>query len=147
MASIHEKYMKMALKQAQMAFDEGEIPVGAVVVHNDRVIAKAYNQVQRLNDPTAHAEMLAITAACNGLGAKYLQGCTLYVTLEPCTMCAGAIRWAQLSAIVFGAHDKKAGYAAFTQSLFPSKTEIVGGILEAECKQLMLDFFEELRSK
>jgi tRNA(adenine34) deaminase len=145
--SIHEKYMRLALKQAQFAFEDGEIPVGAVVVHEGKVIGRGYNQVQKLNDPTAHAEMLAITAACNGLGAKYLPNCTLYVTLEPCTMCAGALKWAQVSTIVFGAHDAKAGFGVFTNKLFSSKTELIGGILEKDCKSLILEFFEELRSK
>ncbi len=146
-ASLHEKFMKLALKQAMLAFDDGEIPVGAVVVHEGKVIGRGYNQVQKLNDPTAHAEMLAITATCNGLGAKYLPDCTLYVTLEPCTMCAGAIKWAQISTIVFGAYDLKAGFSVFTHKLFPQKTELIGGVLEQECRLLITDFFEELRSR
>ncbi|MFN0049884.1 MAG: nucleoside deaminase [Cytophagales bacterium] len=146
-STTHEKFMKLALKQAQMAFDDGEIPVGAVIVHDGKVIGRGYNQVQKLNDPTAHAEMLAITAACNGLGGKYLPNCTLYVTLEPCTMCAGAIKWAQISTIVFGAYDLKAGFSIFTDKLFAQKTTLLGGILEKESKLLILDFFEELRSK
>lgn len=139
--------MKMALKQAVLAFEDGEIPVGAIVVNEGKVIGRGYNQVQKLNDPTAHAEMIAITAACNGLGGKYLPNCTLYVTLEPCTMCAGAIKWAQIPVIVFGAYDLKAGYNVFTSKLFSSKIEVIGGILENECKSIITDFFEELRSK
>lgn len=142
----HEKFMKLALKQAQIAFDDDEIPVGAIVTNNGRVIAKGYNQMQRLNDPTAHAEMIAITAACNYLGSKYLNQCTLYVTVEPCVMCAGASRWAQISEIVFSAHDPKAGYQLLTSSkLFPPKIKIISGILENESQQLMLAFFEKLR--
>jgi len=147
MPTEHEKFMKLALKQAVLAFEEGEIPVGAVIVHRAKVIGKGYNQVQKLNDPTAHAEMIAITAACHGLGAKYLPDCTLYVTLEPCTMCASAAKWAQLSAIVFGAYDVKAGFGVYTQKLFSPKTQIVGGVLEQESRKLITDFFEELRAK
>ena len=145
---MHEQFMKLALKQAQLAFDDGEIPVGAVIVYDGKVISKAYNQTQRLKDPTAHAEMLAITAACGFLGAKYLPECTLYVTLEPCVMCAGAIKWAQISTIVFGAADIKAGYQLMTrENIFPTKYQVISGILEDECKKILLSFFEELRMR
>lgn len=140
--------MKLALKQAQLAYGEGEIPIGAVVVNNDKVIARAYNQVQKLNDPTAHAEMLAITAACHALGAKYLTGCSLYVTMEPCFMCAGAIKWAQIPQIVYGATDPKAGYTLLGhRQVFPAKIKLVTGVLEHECSQIVLDFFQELRGR
>lgn len=142
----HEKYMRLALKQAQIAFDKGEIPVGAVVVANHKVMAKAYNQVQMLKDPTAHAEILAITAACAAMGSKYLPDVTLYVTLEPCTMCAGAIKWAQINTVVYGASDAKAGFSAFTNGLFPKSVKIVSGILADESHKLMLDFFHRLRT-
>jgi tRNA(adenine34) deaminase len=143
----HEKFMRMALKQAQLAYDDGEIPVGAVVVCNNKLISKGYNQMQRLNDPTAHSEMIAITAACNYFGAKYLPDCTLYVTIEPCVMCAGAIKWSQISTIVYGSSDSKAGFGVLTRDLFSKKIRIIPGILETECRELMLSFFDELRMK
>lgn len=142
----HEKFMRQALLQAQLAYENDEIPVGAIIVYDQKVIARAYNQTQTLKDPTAHAEMLAITSACNFLGAKYLINCTLYVTLQPCLMCAGAIKWAQLSTIVFGAFDRKTGYLSKTTSdLFPPKVLIVSGVLEKECSDMVLSFFDRLR--
>lgn len=145
-AERHAYFMKMALKQAQIAFELGEIPVGAVIVHNDNIISKSYNQTQILKDPTAHAEMLCITSACNYLGSKYLTDCSLYVTLEPCSMCAGAIKWAQLSTIIWGASDAKSGYLAVSlPNIFPKKTKLISGILEPECGSLMKAFFENRR--
>lgn len=140
-----EHYMREALRQAQYAFDEGEIPVGAVVVSNNKIIARAYNQTERLNDVTAHAEMLALTAAANYLGGKYLTDCTLYVTLEPCNMCAGALYWGQLKKLVFGAADEKRGYSRMTPGLLHPKTEVLRGIMQAESRELLDAFFRKLR--
>ena len=135
-----EYFMKIALQQAQEAFDQDEIPVGCVVVCNDRIIAKAHNLTETLNDVTAHAEMQAITSAANFLGGKYLLDCTLYVTLEPCVMCAGALNWAQISKVVIGARDEQRGFINKNLSLHP-KTEIVTGILETECSEIVKAFF------
>ncbi|WP_339606292.1 nucleoside deaminase [uncultured Roseivirga sp.] len=145
--SVHkdEFFMGEALKQAQMAFDRGEVPVGAVVVAKKRIIARAYNQTEQLNDVTAHAEMLAMTSAFNYLGAKYLKECTLYVTLEPCVMCAGAQYWAQLGKLVYGAKDIRRGYSIHERNLLHPKTEVVGGLLEGESEALMKSFFSKLR--
>lgn len=139
--------MQEALKQAQYAYDEGEIPVGAVVVCQERIIARAYNQTERLHDVTAHAEMLAITAAANALGSKYLQDCTLYVTLEPCPMCAGALHWAQLSKIVWAAADEKRGFQRMQPYMLHPKTEISGGVLAEPATALLNSFFSGLRRK
>ncbi len=141
----HEKFMKMAIMEAQKAAEEGEIPVGAIIVCNKRPIARAYNQTELLNDVTAHAEILAITAAANNLGAKYLTDCTLYVTLEPCVMCAGALSWSQISNIVYGASDPKKGYTCFSDKILHPKTKVTKGILEKECAKLMTDFFKKRR--
>ncbi len=141
----HEKFMLEALKEAKKAFEEGEIPVGAVVVCEDRIIARGYNQTERLHDVTAHAEMIAITSAANYLGAKYLPDCTLYVTLEPCVMCAGAIAWAQFGRVVFGASDPKRGYLQLDRPLLHPKTELIRGILANESSALLLEFFHKLR--
>ena len=138
-------YMKKALQEAEAAFDKNEIPVGAIIVIKDRIIARSHNLTELLNDVTAHAEMQSITAAANFLGGKYLTDCTLYVTLEPCQMCAGALYWSQISKIVFGASDPKRGYRAMGTQLHP-KTEVVHGILEAECGQLLKRFFIEKRN-
>lgn len=140
-----EHYMREALRQASYAAQEGEIPVGAVVVSRGRIIARAYNQTERLQDVTAHAEMLAITAAANYLGAKYLQDCTLYVTLEPCPMCAGALYWSQLSRLVLGASDEKRGFAQMGVPMLHPKTEIKAGVLAAESQALLNEFFAKLR--
>lgn len=134
-----EYFMKMALQEAQAALEKDEVPVGCIVVYNDRIIARAHNLTELLNDVTAHAEMQAITAAANMLGGKYLIDCTMYVTLEPCVMCAGALAWSQLSRIVIGARDEKRGFINKGLSLHP-KTEIVSGILENECSALIKDF-------
>lgn len=138
-------FMKQALVEARAAAAEGEVPVGAVVVCNNRIIARAHNQTERLNDPTAHAEMLAITAAVSVLGAKYLTGCTLYVTVEPCIMCAGAIGWSQLSRIVYGAPDEKRGYSMYAPKAFHPKAVVLKGILEEECASEMISFFRKKR--
>ena len=140
-----ERYMRMALEEAQKAYEKGEIPIGAVVVCKDRVISRAHNMTEVLCDVTAHAEMQAITAAANTVGGKYLTDCTLYVTVEPCTMCAGAIGWAQIPRIVYGTADVKRGFHAYAPNAFHPKATIIGGILEEECRQLMLDFFRQRR--
>ena len=138
-------YMKQALLEAQKAYDKGEVPVGAVVMCKDRIIARAYNLTETLNDVTAHAEMQAITAAANTLGGKYLNECTLYVTVEPCVMCAGAIAWAQTGKLVFGAEDEKRGYQRYAPDALHPKTVVVKGILADDCAQLMKDFFKKKR--
>ncbi len=140
-----EQFMREALKEARKAFDADEVPVGAVVVANNRIIARAHNLTERLNDVTAHAEMQAITAAANALGGKYLTDCTLYVTLEPCVMCAGALSWSQISRIVFGASDEKRGYVKLNQPVLHPKTVIERGLLADECGKLMKDFFLKKR--
>lgn len=138
---IDEKYMLEALKEARAAFNEDEIPVGAVVVCKGRIIGKGHNMTETLHDPTAHAEMIAITAATEALGGKYLTDCTLYVTVEPCPMCAAALSWAQAGRFVFGAADPKRGYSLFSPSLLHPRTEVRSGVLTEECSTLMKDFF------
>lgn len=138
-------YMKQALAEAERAAERGEVPVGAVVVCRDRIIARAHNLTETLNDVTAHAEMQAITAAANALGAKYLNDCTLYVTVEPCVMCAGAIAWAQTGRLVFGASDDKRGYQRYAPDALHPKTVVVSGILADECADLMKEFFKKRR--
>lgn len=144
-AAADERFMRMALVEAQAAYDEGEIPVGAVVVCRGKVIARAHNMTETLHDVTAHAEMLAITSAADTLGGKYLTDCTLYVTVEPCVMCAGAIGWAQLSRIVYGAGDEKRGFARFAPRALHPKAEAISGVLESDCRDLMVRFFKERR--
>ncbi|MEO2051149.1 MAG: nucleoside deaminase [Allomuricauda sp.] len=138
-------FMKRALQEAQIAYESGEVPVGAVVVVNNRIIGRAHNLTERLKDVTAHAEMQAITAASNFLGGKYLHGCTLYVTLEPCQMCAGALYWSQISKVVYGAADLERGFNVMGGMLHP-KTEVVGGILENEASELLKRFFIQRRN-
>lgn len=140
-----EYYMREALKEARAAAAEDEVPVGAVVVAGERVIARAHNQTELLHDVTAHAEMLAFTAAAEHLGAKYLDGCTLYVTVEPCPMCAGAAGWTQVGRIVYGAKDPKRGCSLLTGPVLHPKTVVTGGVLQEECEQLMKDFFKKKR--
>ncbi len=140
-----EYFMKEALKEAQKAFDADEIPVGAVIVTGNKIIARAHNLSETLNDATAHAEMQAITAAAEYLGSKYLNKCILYVTLEPCMMCAGALNWSQIGKIVYGASDDKKGYKKYKPPLLHPKTEIVPGIMENECAALLIDFFKNKR--
>ncbi len=140
-----EHFMQKALEEARTAFEKDEVPVGAVVVANNRIIARAHNLTETLNDVTAHAEMQAITSAANTLGGKYLTDCTLYVTLEPCPMCAGALAWAQVSRIVYGAADEKRGYTTVNPAMLHPKTTVTKGILEQECGQLIKDFFVKKR--
>lgn len=139
-----EHYMKIALQEAQQAFERDEVPIGCIIVSNNRIIAKAHNLTEVLNDVTAHAEMQAITSAANYLGGKYLQNCTLFVTLEPCVMCCGALSWSQISKVVIGARDEHRGFINKNLSLHP-KTEIVLGVLENECSQLVKNFFKSKR--
>lgn len=141
-----EMYMRKAIEEARQALQEGEIPIGAVIVADDHVIARAHNLTETLHDVTAHAEMQAITAAANQLGGKYLAGCTLYVTVEPCAMCAGAIGWSQLSRVVFGARDEKRGYRLYAPKVLHPKATVTEGILEEECRQLMQNFFKDKRN-
>jgi tRNA(adenine34) deaminase len=140
-----EHFMKAALAEAQKAFEKQEIPVGAVVVCKDTIIARGHNLTETLKDPTAHAEMQAITAATGWLGGKYLADCTIYVTLEPCGMCAGAIGWSQAAALVYGASDEKKGYTLLKGNLLHPKTMVTGGIFEAECRELLQKFFRSKR--
>lgn len=140
-----EQFMRMALTEANKALAEGEIPIGAVITCRDRIIARAHNQTETLCDVTAHAEMLAITSAANLLGGKYLTDCTLYVTVEPCVMCAGALGWAQVKRIVYGASDEKRGFQAYAPRALHAKAEVTSGILEEECARLMTDFFRKKR--
>lgn len=142
-----EHFMNLALKQARIAFEEGEVPVGAIVVMQGKVIARGYNQTEKLKDPTAHAEMIALTSAFNLLGAKYLPDATLYVTVEPCLMCAGAIYWSKLNRIVWGADDEKNGHRRITgtNTAFHPKATVTTGILADECASLMKTFFRERR--
>jgi tRNA(adenine34) deaminase len=142
----HDYFMGEALKLAAQAGEEGEIPVGAVVVSQNRIIGRGYNQTQKLNDVTAHAEMLAITAAAQYLGGKYLPQCTLYVTLEPCVMCAGAIFWSQCRQLIYGASDPKRGYSQLQAMVLHPKTQVLTGVREAECQALLLNFFNNLRT-
>ncbi len=141
-----EYFMKEAYKEAQKAFDQDEIPVGAIVVWNNQVIARAHNLTETLTDVTAHAEMQAITSAANALGGKYLNECTLYVTLEPCPMCAGALYWAQLGKLVFGASDEKRGYQNTNTNMLHPKTEVVSGIMSEESSTIMKEFFQQKRN-
>ena len=147
MEKNHEFFMKEALKEAEKAFATDEVPVGAVVVVNGRIISRAHNLTERLNDPTAHAEMQAITMATNMFGGKYLNEATLYVTVEPCPMCAAALNWAQVGKVVYGASDSKRGFSLFSPSLLHPKTEVLQGILNEECSNLMKNFFASKRGK
>jgi tRNA(adenine34) deaminase len=148
--NFHTKFMYESLKLAQKALYDGEIPVGAVVVRENRIIGRGYNQTEKLNDPTAHAEMIAISAACSAIGEKYLYNCTLYVTLEPCPMCAGAIIWSRMKRIVFGASDEKSGACGTLFNIAQNKhlnhqSEVIQGVLESECSELLKDFFSRRR--
>lgn len=140
-----EKYMKEAIREALAAAQEDEVPVGAVIVCRGKVIARGHNMTERLNDPTAHAEMIAITAATEAVGGKYLAGCTLYVTVEPCPMCAGALAWTQISRVVYGALDPKRGFSLYSPVLLHPRTEVTAGILAEECGKIVSDFFREKR--
>ena len=141
----YQKYMAEALKEAANAAAEDEVPIGAVVVCNGRIVGREHNMTERLKDPSAHAEMIAITAATEALGGKYLDSCSLYVTVEPCPMCAGAMNWAQLGELVYGASDPKRGYNRFTPSLLHPKTKVVAGIMDQECGGMVSDFFKNKR--
>jgi tRNA(adenine34) deaminase len=148
--NFHTKFMYESLKLAQKALYDGEIPVGAVVVRENRIIGRGYNQTEKLNDPTAHAEMIAISAACSAIGEKYLSNCTLYVTLEPCPMCAGAIIWSRMKRVVFGASDEKSGACGTLFNIAQNKhlnhqAEVIQGVLESECSELLKDFFSRKR--
>lgn len=145
MENKDEQFMRKALQEAEAAYGSGEVPVGVVVVCNDRIIARAHNLTEALHDVTAHAEMQAITSAANMLGGKYLRECTLYVTVEPCVMCAGAIGWAQIGRVVYGAADEKRGFSVFAPKALHPKAEVVVGVLEAECRALMQEFFSSKR--
>lgn len=140
-----EKFMRQAIAEARAALDEEEVPIGAVIVCDGRIIGRGHNRVEALQDPTAHAEMQALTAATETLGGKYLPRCTLYVTVEPCIMCAGAIGWAQVGRIVWGADDEKRGYRTYSERVFHPKSEVVRGVLNEECEALMTQFFATLR--
>lgn len=142
---IKDKYMREALREAQEAGANGEVPIGAVIVCQDRIIGRGRNMTEKLGDPTAHAEMIAITAATETLGGKYLNDCTLYVTVEPCPMCAGALAWAQIGEIVYGADDPKRGFSTFSPSLLHPKTKVTKGILGDECGKIVSDFFAAKR--
>lgn len=144
-AAQDEKFMRMALEEAGCAASEDEVPIGAVIVWNGRIIAKGHNMTEMLHDPTAHAEMIALTAACEAVGGKYLNDCTLYVTVEPCPMCAAALCWAQTGRIVYGASDPKRGYSRFSPSLLHPKTQVTTGVLEEECGSIVSDFFRNKR--
>ena len=148
----HQRFMAKAVMLAEQAFEEGEVPVGAIVVHNNAIVGKGYNQVERLNDPTAHAEMIAISAACDTLDEKYLGDCTLYVTLEPCPMCAGALVWSKIGTVVFGASDTKAGACGSVFNIVQNnhlnhRAEVIQGILEQDCEYLLTSFFSSKRMK
>jgi tRNA(adenine34) deaminase len=143
--NIDESYMKEALREAVKALDAGEVPIGCVIVHNDRIIARAFNRTEQLNDFTAHAEMQAFTSASDYLNNKYLNECTLYVTLEPCAMCSGASYWTQLGRIVFGAFDLKRGISSVSGQILHPKTKVLGGVLEKECGSLISSFFQNKR--
>lgn len=144
-AAKDEEFMRKALAEAEAARDAGEIPVGAVIVCGGRIISRAHNLTETLTDVTAHAEMLAITSAANAMGGKYLPDCTLYVTVEPCPMCAGAAGWAQIGRVVYGAGDDKRGYRLHAPGVLHPRAEVVGGVLEEECRRLMLEFFRSRR--
>lgn len=141
-----EVYMRKALYEAQLAFDADEIPIGAVIVCKDRIISRAHNLTEMLCDVTAHAEMQAITSGANMLGGKYLKDCTLYVTVEPCVMCAGAIGWAQIGRVVYGTKDEKRGYTKYAPDALHPKTTVTSGVLEKECRDIMQAFFKRMRS-
>jgi len=143
--AVHERFMRGALVEAQQAKSRGEVPVGALIVRDGQIIARAHNLTETLTDVTAHAEMQAITSASNAIGGKYLTNCTLYVTLEPCVMCAGALAWAQIGALVFGAPDFKRGFTRFAPDVLHPKTTVVSGILQNECSEIITEFFKKKR--
>jgi len=140
-----EQFMREALKEAQKAAEKGEVPIGAIIVCQNQIISRAHNLTETLNDPTAHAEMQAITAATNYLGGKYIDQCSLYVTIEPCPMCAGALYWAQLGKLIYGAADSKRGFSLIEKKILHPKTVVIGGVLKDECSKLVSDFFKKKR--
>ena len=146
-ATKDEQYMRKALQEAEAAYEAGEVPIGAVVVCRDRIVARAHNLTETLGDVTAHAEMQAVTQAANELGGKYLTDCTLYVTVEPCTMCAGALGWSQIPRVVYGCRDAKRGYTGYAPRALHPRCVVTGGVLEEECRRLMQDFFQQRRQK
>ncbi len=139
------QFMEKALQEARLAYNEREVPIGAIIVHEGKILSRAHNLTERLSDVTAHAEMQAITMAANAIGGKYLQDCTLYVTIEPCVMCAGALAWAQIKRLVYGAADPKRGFTTFAPHALHPKTEVLGGILEEECGAIIKQFFSSKR--
>lgn len=145
MEKLDEKYMTEALKEANYALSEGEVPIGAVVVGGGKILARTHNLTETLSDPTAHAEMQAITVATNAIGGKYLKNCTIYVTIEPCPMCAAALYLAQISRVVYGANDPKRGYSVISAKLLHPKTEVSSGVLENECREIIQKFFRDKR--
>ena len=144
-AEIDKKFMSMAIEEAKKALKEKEVPIGAVIVCGSRIIGRGHNLVETLCDATAHAEMQSITAAASALGGKYLKGCTLYVTVEPCVMCAGALAWSQIERVVYGTDDPKRGYSTVGKNLLPPKTTVTSGVMQQECEALMKEFFKSLR--
>lgn len=144
-AEIDKKFMSMAIEEAKKALKEKEVPIGAVIVCGSRIIGRGHNLVETLCDATAHAEMQSITAAASALGGKYLKGCTLYVTVEPCVMCAGALAWSQIERVVYGAEDPKRGYSTVGKNLLHPKTTVTSGVMQEECEALMKEFFKSLR--
>ena len=146
MENIDEKFMREALKEAREALEDGEIPIGAVIACKGRIVGKGHNMTERLHDPTAHAEMIALTAATEALGGKYLKDCTLYVTIEPCPMCAAALNWAQITRIVWGADDPKRGCTLYSPNLLHPKTETASGVLAEECGEILKQFFKDTRA-
>lgn len=142
---LDEKFMRLALNEARQAFDRGEVPVGALIVAGERIVGRGSNLTEQLTDPTAHAELQAITAATSTLGGKYLTDCTIYVTVEPCPMCAAALAWSQIGRVVYGAADPKRGYTLYAPSLMHPRTVVTAGVLSAECERLMTAFFQRLR--
>lgn len=145
MQTPDEFFMRLALEEARLAYEEGEVPIGAVLVHRDRVVSRAHNQTERLSDPTAHAEVLCVSAASSHLDMKYLLECRLYVTIEPCAMCAGAIRWSRVAEVIYGASEEKFGYHVYSEAIIPRSCKVRGGILEDDARALMQEFFQSKR--
>ena len=141
-----EFFMRLALEEARLAYEEGEVPIGAVLVHRDRVVSRAHNQTERLSDPTAHAEVLCVSAASSHLDMKYLPECRLYVTIEPCAMCAGAIRWSRVAEVIYGASEEKFGYHVYSEAIIPRSCKVRGGVLEYDARALMQEFFQSKRN-
>ena len=145
MQTPDEFFMRLALEEARLAYEEGEVPIGAVLVHRDRVVSRAHNQTERLSDPTAHAEVLCVSAASSHLDMKYLPECRLYVTIEPCAMCAGAIRWSRVAEVIYGASEEKFGYHVYSEAIIPRSCKVRGGVLEHDARELMQEFFQSKR--